>query len=72
MLSKSVGPYPDKIITNKSFGNSTPLTILLKYLVRRILEADIPKETTVVNEIFGKRDFDPSQNVLSGARLQFM
>lgn len=53
-----------KIIASKSFGNSNTYSNLLQYLVTSTLQKNIPKETTIASEIFGKTDFDPSQSTL--------
>ena len=54
----------DGIIASKSFGRSDTYANMLKYLVTCSLEANIPKETTIASEIFGKERFDPSQSTL--------
>lgn len=53
-----------QIIGSKSFGNSTTYANLLRYLIRCSIQNDVPKETTIANEIFAKKDFDPSQSTL--------
>ncbi len=64
MVSEEYEKYISKIIESASFGNSTTYANLLRYLVRCTIEEDIPKETTIASEIFGKNDFDPSQSTL--------
>ncbi|MBM1106642.1 hypothetical protein JQC67_10875 [Aurantibacter crassamenti] len=54
----------EEIIKSKSFGNSTTYANLLRYLVKCTIANDIPKETTIASEIFGKKNFDPSQSTL--------
>ena len=56
--------HVEKIIESKSFGRSDTYGNLLRYLVRCTLENDVPKETTIASEIFGKSSFDPSQCTL--------
>lgn len=56
--------HVEKIIESKSFGRSDTYANLLRYLVRCTLEHNVPKETTIANEIFGKSSFDPSQSTL--------
>jgi hypothetical protein len=64
MISEEANGLANKIIKSKAFGNSSTYAILLRYLVRCTLDNDIPKETTIAREIFGKQDFDPSQSTL--------
>ncbi|MDO6820668.1 hypothetical protein [Zobellia sp. 1_MG-2023] len=64
MNSKDYTSYVNKIISSKSFGNSTTYANLLRYLVQCTLEDDVPKETTIATEIFAKKEFDPSQSTL--------
>lgn len=64
MISEQIKELSEKIIASKSFGNSTTYANLLRYLIRCTLENNIPKETTIATEIFGKKDFDPSQSTL--------
>jgi len=52
------------IIASKSFGHSNTYANLLSYLVKCSINEDIPKETTIATEIFGKSTFDPSQSTL--------
>ncbi len=54
----------NKIIESKSFGRSKTYGNLLKYLVNCTLKNEVPKEVTIATEIFGKRNFDPSQSTL--------
>lgn len=54
----------DGIIASKSFGRSDTYANMLKYLVTCSLDANIPKETTIASDIFGKERFDPSQSTL--------
>ncbi|WP_299547397.1 hypothetical protein [Seonamhaeicola sp.] len=54
----------ERIISSKSFGKSGTYANLLKYLVNCTLNQNVPKETTIASEIFGRTDFDPSQNTL--------
>ncbi|MGF1558780.1 MAG: hypothetical protein ACFCUL_06800 [Flavobacteriaceae bacterium] len=61
---KQYDNYVNRIIASKSFGNSTTYANLLRYLVHCTLENDIPKETTIATDIFGKKEFDPSQSTL--------
>jgi len=56
--------HVERIIESKSFGRSNTYANLLRYLVRCTLKKDVPKETTIANEIFGKSSFDPSQSTL--------
>ncbi|MRH99040.1 hypothetical protein GH721_00720 [Kriegella sp. EG-1] len=64
MLLKEEDYQIEEIIKSKSFGNSTTYANLLRYLVKCTLANDIPKETTIAAEIFGKKNFDPSQSTL--------
>ncbi|MBU2948003.1 hypothetical protein [Zobellia uliginosa] len=64
MNTKDYHTYVNKIISSKSFGNSTTYANLLRYLVQCTIEEDVPKETTIATEIFGKKEFDPSQSTL--------
>jgi len=64
MISEEANGLANKIIKSKAFGNSTTYANLLRYLVRCTLDDNIPKETTIATEIFGKQDFDPSQSTL--------
>ncbi len=54
----------ETIVTSKAFGRSNTYANLLRYLVKCTIESNIPKETTVASEIFGKDSFDPSQSTL--------
>ncbi len=54
----------EKIIESKSFGHSKTYANLLRYLLRCTLANEVPKETTIAQEIFGKSDFDPSNSTL--------
>jgi len=56
--------HVEKVIESKSFGRSDTYANLLRYLVQCTLDGDIPKETTIASEIFGKSSFDPSQSTL--------
>ncbi len=56
--------HVEEIIESKSFGRSDTYANLLRYLVRCTIEKDVPKETTIASEIFGKSSFDPSQSTL--------
>lgn len=53
-----------KITASKSFGKSSTYANLLSYLVDCSLNKNVPKETSIASDIFGKTDFDPSQNTL--------
>ncbi|MEO1012763.1 MAG: hypothetical protein AAFX53_15785 [Bacteroidota bacterium] len=64
MDSTEFEPLLDKIIASKSFGNSITYANLFRYLVNCTLTDDIPKETTIATDIFGKSNFDPSQSTL--------
>lgn len=64
MVSEENIGLAEKIIKSRSFGNSTTYANLLRYLVRSTIADEIPKETTIASEIFGKKDFDPSQSTL--------
>lgn len=54
----------DKIISSPSFGKSETYANLLRYLVSSTLEGNVPKETTIASDIFGKSSFDPSQSTV--------
>ncbi len=54
----------ETIIASKSFGKSGTYANLLRYLVKCSANDNVPKETTIAAEIFGKNDFDPSQSTL--------
>ena len=57
MVLEEYSIYIDKIIGSKSFGNSTTYANLLRYLFRCTIEKNVPKETTIAAEIFGKKRF---------------
>ncbi|WP_375584297.1 hypothetical protein [Cyclobacterium xiamenense] len=54
----------EKIINSKGFGRSTTYANLLRFLVHCSLDEDVPKETIIAAEVFGKPDFDPSESTL--------
>jgi len=54
----------EDIIRSKSFGRSDTYANMFRYLVKCTLENNVPKETTIASEIFGKDRFDPSQSTL--------
>ncbi|MBD3630540.1 hypothetical protein [Cyclobacterium sp.] len=54
----------EKIIQSKDFGRSTTYANLLRFLVRCSLDEDVPKETVIAAEVFGRPDFDPSESTL--------
>lgn len=62
--SEEIKLHIEKIISSKSFGNSTTYANLLRYLARCTSDNNVPKETTIASEIFAKKDFDPSQSTL--------
>ncbi len=64
MLKEDFHLIVEKIIASKSFGRSDTYANLLRYLVACSLNKNVPKETTIASEIFGKTDFDPSQSTL--------
>lgn len=64
MLKEDFHGIVEKIIASKSFGRSDTYANLLRYLVACSLNKNIPKETTIASEIFGKTEFDPSQSTL--------
>ncbi len=64
MNNQEYQKYLDKIITSNSFGNSPTYSNLLRYLVKCTMENDIPKEAEIASQIFGKKDFDPSESTL--------
>ncbi len=64
MLEEDFHGIVEKIIASKSFGRSDTYANLLRYLVACSLNKNVPKETTIASEIFGKTDFDPSQSTL--------
>lgn len=64
MESEELKLRVEKIIASKSFGNSTTYANLLRFLTSCTANNDVPKETTIATEIFGKKDFDPSQSTL--------
>lgn len=64
MKEEVVSGLVEELIKSKSFGRSKTYGNLLKYLVDCTLQNEIPKEVTIATEIFGKRDFDPSQSTL--------
>ena len=55
---------PQKIINSASFGKSKTYANLLLYLVDCSRSGNIPKETTIASEIFGKNTFDPGESTL--------
>ncbi|WP_282133999.1 hypothetical protein [Seonamhaeicola maritimus] len=64
MEQPNYNKFLEKIISSKSFGKSSTYANLLRYLVDSTLNKNVPKETTIASEIFGRTDFDPSQNTL--------
>ncbi|WP_422080880.1 hypothetical protein [Ulvibacterium sp.] len=64
MVKEEFHGIVEKIIASKSFGRSGTYANLLRYLVACSLNKNVPKETTIASEIFGKTDFDPSQSTL--------
>ena len=54
----------ESIIATKSFGRSDTYANMLRYLVECTIKGNIPKETTIASDIFGKEGFDPSQSTL--------
>ncbi|WP_425236534.1 hypothetical protein [Ulvibacterium sp.] len=64
MLEEDFHGIVEKIIASRSFGRSDTYANLLRYLVACSLNKNVPKETTIASEIFGKTDFDPSQSTL--------
>ncbi|WP_299530653.1 hypothetical protein [Ulvibacterium sp.] len=64
MVKEEFNGIVEKIIASKSFGRSGTYANLLRYLVTCSLNKNVPKETTIASEIFGKTDFDPSQSTL--------
>lgn len=64
MKNHLYGHIPQMVIASKSFGRSKTYENLLNYLVECALSGNIPKETTIATEIFGKSSFDPSQSSL--------
>ncbi|WP_010135026.1 helix-turn-helix domain-containing protein [Ochrovirga pacifica] len=63
-MKKIEADFLQKIFESNSFGNSTTYENLLKYLVACTQKREIPKETTIASEVFGKNNFDPSQSTL--------
>jgi hypothetical protein len=53
-----------RIIESKAFGRSKTYAKLLRYLVEKTREGDIPKELTIAVDVFGKTDFDPAESTL--------
>ena len=64
MLENFDEGIPPKIINSKSFGKSKTYANLLIYLVECSKSGNIPKETTIASEIFGKDNFDPAESTL--------
>lgn len=64
MKDKEYEAIVEKIIETKSFGRSNTYANLLRYLVASSIKNDVPKETTIAADIFGKSAFDPSQSTL--------
>ncbi|WP_339706420.1 hypothetical protein [uncultured Kriegella sp.] len=64
MKDKEYDAIVEKIIKTKSFGRSNTYANLLRYLVASSIKNDVPKETTIAADIFGKTTFDPSQSTL--------
>ncbi len=64
MIEEEYQEYLNKIVASKSFGNSPTYSNLLRYLVKCTIANDVPKETEIASQIFGKKDFDPSQSTL--------
>ncbi len=54
----------EQIIASKSFGRSDTYANMLRYLVKCSIDDNIPKETTIASDIFGKENFDPSESTL--------
>ena len=53
-----------RIIGSGTFGRSKTYAKLLRYLVEKTREGDIPKEVTIAIDVFGKTDFDPAESTL--------
>ena len=64
MLENFDEGIPQKIINSKSFGKSKTYANLLLYLVDCSKAGNIPKETTIASDIFGKSTFDPGESTL--------
>ena len=64
MLENFDEKIPQKIVNSKSFGKSKTYANLLIYLVDCSQSGNIPKETTIASEIFGKDTFDPAESTL--------
>ncbi len=64
MLENFDEGIPQKIINSKSFGKSKTYSNLLLYLVDCSKTGNIPKETTIASDIFGKSTFDPGESTL--------
>ncbi|WP_020532600.1 hypothetical protein [Flexithrix dorotheae] len=54
----------DRIIGSSDFGRSKTYQNLLRYLVKGTMVNDIPKETTIAAEIFGKSSFNPAESTM--------
>lgn len=64
MLENFDEAIPQKIVNSKSFGKSKTYANLLLYLVGCSKSGNIPKETTIASEVFGKNAFDPGESTL--------
>ncbi len=55
----------DRIISSKGFGRSKTYARLLKYIVKSSQEGEIPKETSIAIDVFGKdKNYNPSEDTL--------
>ncbi len=64
MSSRTLLEEAERIVTSEVMKGSSTYQNLLLYLARSSVAGTIPKETTIALEIFGRRDFDPSQSTL--------
>ena len=64
MLENFDDSIPQKIIDSDSFGKSKTYANLLLYLIDCTKSGNVPKETTIASEIFGKDAFDPGESTL--------
>lgn len=65
MLPPDYKEHIRRIIDSKEFGRSKTYARLLEYIVERSVRGDIPKETTIAMEVFGKGpEFNSSGDTL--------
>ena len=65
MFPSDYRQHVQRIIDSKEFGRSEAYARLLTYIVEKSVKEDIPKESTIAMEVFGKGpDFNSSEDTL--------